>query len=77
MNSAIYNIKKSLKRILMQNVDAIIGTQTVPKFNFIYNLLMGLMAYEVYTKEISLTMDNTLVNVNLVLSFKRVVDLLI
>ena len=38
---------------------------------------MGLIAHEVYTKEISLTMDNTLVNVNLVLSFKRAVDLLI
>ena len=77
MNSAIYNIKKSLKHVLMQNVDAIIDTQTVPKFNFIYNLLMWFMAHEVYTKEISLTIDNTLVNVNLVLSFKRAVDLLI
>ena len=33
---------------------------------------MGLIAHEVYTKEISLTTDNTLLNVNLVLSFKNI-----
>ena len=43
---------------------------------FFFLLVMGLMPYEVCTKKFFLTMDNTLLNVNLFLYFKRVVDLL-